>query len=377
MPLSNAHLGVIGGGQLGMMFVQAARAKGCYTMVYDPDEDSPAATVCHEHFCADYRNSKALKKMAEGCDAVTIEFENVPASALDVFAGRVFLAPSAEALEIVQDRISEKNYLRSLGIKTVNFAAIKKAKDLDAAWKKLSAPIILKTARLGYDGKGQQSAETLAQAKKAFVRLGKQPCIAEEKAPFVCEISVVLARMRDGETRCFPVTENEHRHGILHRSSAPAGVEKSIEEEAKLIACRIADGLDYCGILCVEFFVLEDNKLLVNEIAPRTHNSGHYTLDACTTSQFDQQVNVLCDAALGETQLLQPVTMVNLLGSLWIGTERMWHKLFPEGETRLHWYGKKEPRPKRKMGHFCVLGDTVEETVQTAEDIYRRLSNGI
>ena len=234
--------------------------------------------------------------------------------------------------------------------------------------------MILKTTRLGYDGKGQRPVENPKQAEKAWIELGQQACIIEEKASFVCEISVVLARDQNGKTCCFPIAENEHRGGILHRSSVPADIDKNTEEKARAVARRIAVGLNYCGVLCVELFVMKNGQLLVNEIAPRTHNSGHYTLDACRTSQFDQQVKVLSGAPLGDTKLTQAVTMINLLGSVWQDDETSWYKRFPASTTRLHWYGKKEARAGRKMGHFCVLGKAVGETVAMAEDIYRQLN---
>lgn len=373
MPPGNTRLGVIGGGQLGMMLVQAARDKSCYTMVYDPDENSPAGAICDEHFCAGYDNKTMLRTMARQCDAATIEFENIPVSVLKYFNQHSFLTPSPQALAIVQDRLSEKKFIRSLGIKTANFAAINKLKDLRAAWEELSPPLVIKTARLGYDGKGQRLVETLAQAEQAFAEARQQPCIAEEWLPLLREISVVLARDRHGKSHCFPTAENEHRHGILHRSSVPANISQRTDQQAKAISKQIAAGLNYCGVLCVEFFIGAGGQLLVNEIAPRTHNSGHYTLDACTSSQFDQQVNILCGTPLAKVRLIQPITMINLLGPLWNGEEKTWCELFPPAKVRLHWYGKKDARPNRKMGHFCVLGDSVEETIQNAEDIYQQL----
>ena len=367
-------LGVIGGGQLGMLFVKAAQNKGHRTIVYDPDEDSPAGAVSDEHYYVSYNNQAMLGDMARQCDAVTIEFENIPATMLEAITKYTFLAPSAKALAAVQDRIREKRFVRSLGINTTDFAAVNTAEDLDIAWEKIPPPVVLKTRRLGYDGKGQSVAETLAQAKEAFARLHGQACIVEKQVPYVCEISVVLARDRRGETCCFPCAENEHRQGILHRSTVPANIEKSTSDKAQKTAAQIAEGLDYCGVLCVEFFVLDNEELLVNEVAPRAHNSGHYTLDACITSQFDQQVNILCDTPLGSTTLMQPVTMINLLGDLWTGSQQDWNERFPTEHTILHWYGKKRARRNRKMGHFCAFGDTADETVQMAEGIYRQLS---
>jgi len=366
MIFPDAMLGMLGGGQLGRMFTLAAHSMGYRVTVLDPDPLSPAGAIADVHLKAAYQDVEALQQLADTCEAVTTEFENVPADSLRWLARHCAVRPAGDAVAIAQDRAKEKNFVRACGIEVAPFAVIEQAADLDRADAKLF-PGILKRARFGYDGKGQARVADVAAAKQAFADMGGESCVLEQRIDLACEISAVVARGADGQGRAFPVAENRHRLGILDVSIVPARVSPALAQRAADWALKIAEQLDYCGVLAVEFFVTRSGELLVNEMAPRPHNSGHYTIDACVTSQFEQQVRTLCGLPLGDTRLLSPVVMVNLLGEAWQRGTPHWERVLAMPEARLHLYGKHEARAGRKMGHYCVLGEQAEAALAQAE----------
>ncbi|MEY3201646.1 MAG: phosphoribosylaminoimidazole carboxylase, ATPase subunit [Pseudomonadota bacterium] len=363
-----AILGMLGGGQLGRFFVIAAHELGYRVMVLDPDPGSPAGRIADEHLVAQYDDEAALQKMAASCAAVTTEFENVPSATLAYLARHMPVSPAAECVAIAQHRIREKTFLRDHGFPIGPFAVIESAADLDAV-PPTFFPAVLKVARFGYDGKGQVRVSSLDEARAAFAGFQGEPCVLEKFLPLSCEVSVVLARNREGDARCFPLAENQHRAGILDVSIVPARVPSALAAEAASLALSLAESLGYVGVMAVEFFVSE-GRLLVNEIAPRPHNSGHYTLDACAVSQFEQQVRVLTGLPLGETAAHSAAVMVNLLGDVWLqegkSAEPAWQKILQVPALKLHLYGKFEARAGRKMGHFTVLGRQLDATLDAA-----------
>ncbi len=366
---------MLGGGQLGRMFTVAARTMGYHVIVLDPDPDSPAGRIADEHLHAGYNDDWALEQLAKSCDVITTEFENIPAQTLHRLAAHCPVRPSAKALEIAQERIREKSFVRDQGLATADFEPVRSEQELEAAFARIGAPAILKRSAFGYDGKGQYVVQTLEEARAGFAAMDAVPCVLERRIDLATEVSVVVARNPEGQSTVYPVAENIHKHGILDTSIVPARVNEAIAEAARKSAVQLAEALDYCGVMAVEFFISGAGELLVNEIAPRPHNSGHYTLDACTTSQFEQQVRMVCGLPFGETRLLSPVVMVNLLGDLWGAGEPDWSVLFTQPAAKLHLYGKREARPGRKMGHFCVLGETVDEAITTANAIMDSLQN--
>jgi 5-(carboxyamino)imidazole ribonucleotide synthase len=347
------------------MFTLAARVMGYKVVVLDPDPVSPAGQVADTHLKADYTDAMALLRMGSLCDAVTTEFENVPAQSMEMLAKHCLVAPSAAALAVAQDRLGEKTRAREFGCATAPFANIESWADLDAAWEQVGAPALLKTRRLGYDGKGQVRVISREELTDAFRHLGRVPCLLEGFLPLEREVSVVLARNAKDEIAFFPLAENQHRNGILDISIVPARVTEDLADTARGMAARLARGLDYVGVMAVEFFVLKDGRIVFNEMAPRPHNSGHYTLDACATDQFQQQVRALCDLPLGDPRLLSPVVMVNLLGDAW-APEPPWDALLKHPGVQLHLYGKTEARPGRKMGHYNCLAPTLDEALRIA-----------
>jgi 5-(carboxyamino)imidazole ribonucleotide synthase len=362
-------LGLLGGGQLGRMFAMAAASLGYRVCVVDPDPASPAAAVCEEHLQAAYEDDAALQALAARCRAVTVEFENVPANALRRLAERMPTRPSAAAVAVAQDRSAEKRFMVAHGIEVAPHAVIERAGDLESAAEALF-PAILKTARLGYDGKGQAAVASREQAIEAWRRLGGVACVLEQRLALLREVSCIVCRGADGEAVAFPLIENEHRGGILAVSIAPARVSARVAEQAAAIAQRLAAALDYVGVLCVEMFVVDGERVLVNEIAPRPHNSGHFTIDACAASQFEQQVRALAGMPLAAPQQLCPAVMLNVLGDVWFRhgkhAEPPWREVLAVPGAKLHLYGKREPRPGRKMGHVTCLGGTVDEALARA-----------
>lgn len=376
MILPGATLGVMGGGQLGRMFIHAATAMGYRVIVLDPDSSSPAGEIAQLHLQADYDDTHALKAMAQECAVVTTEFENVPAEALAYLEKKCRVCPSAHAVKIAQNRVTEKEYVQSLGIAVTPFQAVRNEQDIKKSFDGVGMPLIIKTARLGYDGKGQTGAHTLEEGLRAWRGLNSVECIFEQKIDLAAEVSVVLARSSAGETDFFPTVENVHKDGILFTSTVPATVDEKLQQLAASHARKIADDLAYCGVLAVEFFIDRDGNLFFNEMAPRTHNSGHFTIDACYTSQFEQQVRAICGLPLGNPAAHSAATMVNLLGDLWRGQQQSpdWVKIMQSQDVKLHLYGKQEARPKRKMGHFCSLAPIGEDTLTRAQQLYSTLS---
>ncbi len=368
-----AFLGLLGGGQLGRMFTMAAQAMGYRVMVLDPGRHSPAGTVADRHIGSDYLDATALAELGRCCAAVTTEFENVPAAALERLAGWCVVSPAAASVAIAQDRIREKRFLAACGLRTAPYAVIETADDLGPALDPALLPGILKRSRFGYDGKGQARVRTQEEARAAFVDLGGEPCVLEAMLHLELELSVVVVRGGDGSVVTFPVAENVHAQGILDYCIVPARVPQALAAEARAAAVAVAQALDYRGVLCVEFFVDGGGGLLANEIAPRPHNSGHYSIDACVTSQFEQQVRVMAELPLGDPSLHCPAVMVNILGDAWHAGEPQWERVLAHPRVKLHLYGKREPHPGRKMGHYTVLGDDVEANLALALDIQRDL----
>ena len=371
-----ATLGLLGGGQLGRYFTLAAQKLGYRVLVVDPQPDCPAAGVADEHLVADYADPAALARLAAECAAITTEFENVPADALRFLAAHCPVRPSAEAVAVCQNRLVEKQFLVTHGFPLAPFAAIASTADLESADEALY-PGILKVVSQGYDGKGQARVRNRNEALAAFARMGGETCVLESLQPLSSEISVVLARGADDTIRCFTPSENIHCNGILDISIVPARIAAKHLAAAQDIACAIARRLDYVGTLAVEFFLVGE-CLLVNELAPRPHNSGHWTLDACTVNQFEQQVRALCGLPLGYPQAHSAAVMVNLLGDLWLDAsgntqEPAWATI-DSPALKLHLYGKPDARPGRKMGHFTALGEDVEHLRRHAEQTRKILS---
>ena len=355
--LPGATLGVLGGGQLGRMFVHAAQTMGYFTAVLDPDADSPAGRVSHHRVRAAYDDAAGLAELAGLCAAVTTEFENVPAPSLATLATRLPVSPAARAVAIAQDRAAEKAHFVACGVPCAPYAVIETAEQLAGVDAAL-LPGILKTSRMGYDGKGQARVADAAALAAAWQSLGRVPCVLEQMLPLAAECSVVLARGADGAFVHFPVQRNLHRDGILAVTEVyPGNIDAALAGQAVQAAHAIADGLAYVGVLCVEFFVLADGSLVVNEIAPRPHNSGHYTIDACDSSQFTLQVRSLCRLPLVQPRQHSAAVMLNLLGDLWFdaaGTQRTpaWQQVLALPGAHLHLYGKRDAKPGRKMGHL-------------------------
>ncbi|MBV1775517.1 5-(carboxyamino)imidazole ribonucleotide synthase [Burkholderiaceae bacterium DAT-1] len=372
--LPPAMLGILGGGQLGRMFATAAKTLGYGVTVLDPDPDAPAAAYADRHICAAYNDPVALEDLARHCAAVTTEFENVNADSMRWLAQHVPVSPSGDCVAIAQDRIKEKAWIRKAGLATAPYLALESVDDL-AHDLTPYLPGILKTARLGYDGKGQVRVKTADEARAAFANLGGQACVLEKMLPLKLEISAIVTRSSATAHAVFPVSENQHANGILDVSIVPARVSTDLAAQAQTMAVQLAQALDYIGVLAVEFFVLDDDSLVVNEIAPRPHNSGHFTIDACLVSQYEQQVRAMCGLHPGDSRLLTPVVMVNLLGDVWQddGGEPKWDVLMQAPNTRLHLYGKKAARPGRKMGHYCVMADSADTALAQAEALKETL----
>lgn len=373
-----AWLGMIGGGQLGRMFCHAAQALGYKVAVLDPDQHSPAGAVAEHHICAPYDDKSALAALASRCSAITTEFENVPAQSLRILAGHTRVSPSGDAVAVVQDRIREKAFIAGTGVAVAPYVPVTDVAAIASAPDGLF-PGILKVARLGYDGKGQARIKTREEAMAAFEQFDGAACVLEAMLPLQSEFSIVIARGADGATVSFPLAQNEHRDGILAVSSVDASlVQSAAAEQGRAAADTIARALDYVGVLCVEFFVLQDGSVVANEIAPRPHNSGHYTMDACIGSQFEQQARAMSGMPLASTALLCPVVMLNILGDVWFdqaGAKREpdWAAVLAVPGAKLHLYGKAEARRGRKMGHVNVLGATHEEAQSRAAQVAQAL----
>jgi 5-(carboxyamino)imidazole ribonucleotide synthase len=370
-------LGVIGGGQLGRYFVQAAQALGFRTVALEPDQLSPAGAVADHHIVAAYDDPDALTELADLCSAVTVEFENPPVAALEFLAERIIVRPSPNAVAIVQDRRREKQFCVDNRIQVAPFAVIENLDDVGAIADRADElfPAILKTARMGYDGKGQQRLANYTELRGAFTALGNVPCVLEKLVPLDDELSVIVARGVDGEVVTYEPTRNLHVDGVLDVSSAPIP-NSQVTEHARKVALSLVEALDYVGVLGVEFFV-SGGELLVNEMAPRPHNSGHWTLDAAQTSQFEQQVRALVGMPLGSTTMTHPaVVMLNLLGDRWAHGDPNFALAASDSAAHLHLYGKSEAKPGRKMGHLTVVGNEMSQVLAHVRQLRDAITPG-
>lgn len=341
-------LGILGGGQLGRMLSQAASRLGFDVVILDPQPDSPAARVSRAQITAPYDDPDALQALGRLCDVVTFEFENVPAASVETLAeAGALVAPGPTALAVAQDRVDEKTYLNAVGAPTVAFAAVTTLGDLTAAIERLGLPALLKTRREGYDGKGQVWIRDAADAEAAFDAIGRRPAVLEAAAVFQRELSVIAARGRDGAVAVYPLGENVHQNGVLKTTTAPAAVDPATQGRAEAIAAAVLDGLDYIGVMGIELFDMGDGELLVNEVAPRVHNTGHWTQDGCVCDQFEQHIRAVVGWPLGPSNAHARIEMTNLLGD----EVEQWRTLAAEPNARLHLYGKHDARPGRKMAH--------------------------
>jgi 5-(carboxyamino)imidazole ribonucleotide synthase len=374
--LPPAMLGMLGGGQLGRFFVIAAHEMGYKVTVLDPDSNSPAGKIADAHICAAFDDQAALLKLANTCAAITTEFENVPAESLSLLADIKPVRPSAYSVAIAQHRVSEKNFLKQAGLPVAPFVVINQAEDLPADGDAMY-PAILKVARFGYDGKGQARVSNQHEALAAFNAFEHEECVLEKMLKLDYEVSVVLARDAHGNVASFPTSENSHLNGILDVSIAPARGSDAISHQAQKLASMVAEKLDYTGVLGVEFFVC-DGELLVNEMAPRPHNSGHYTIDACITNQFEQQVRVLTGLPLGSAKQHSSAVMVNLLGDIWPSADEApaWLAALTQAQLKMHLYGKQAARAGRKMGHYTVLSANRDEAIKLAMQVRAELNIG-
>jgi 5-(carboxyamino)imidazole ribonucleotide synthase len=369
-------IGIIGGGQLGRMLAIAARQMDYKTIVLDPDPDCPAGQVADGQIVEAYESRSASKDLARAADVVTYEFENVDADSVSAAAELKPVHPSTSVLRTAQNRLHEKNALLKAGIPVSPFMSVRSLADLWGAATEIGYPMVLKTATMGYDGKGQINITRAEDVESSYDLLARDGAelIAEEFVPFTMEISAICARTADGQTATFPTAENIHLNHILDTSIVPARISADIESNARLLAADIAEQLDVVGLIAVEMFVTKENELLVNELAPRPHNSGHYTMDGCDTSQFEQLVRVLAGMPIAEPRLHSPTVMVNLLGEVWVDTggDPDWERTLDLPGVSLHLYGKAEARIGRKMGHINVVADTVEDALYIATEARNR-----
>jgi 5-(carboxyamino)imidazole ribonucleotide synthase len=362
--LPNSTIGVFGSGQLGRMFAIEARKMGYRVHTFSPDSDTPTGQVADIETAADYHDLDAVREFARSVDVVTFEFENVPSAAVEAAAELVQVHPRGDILHTIQNRLREKTFLSENGFPVTPFRRIKVIEDLYGAIDELGTPAILKPAGFGYDGKGQTKLNSRADIESTVSMLNGEEAILEVFVEFEKEVSVVCARGQGGAFAHYGVIENAHANHILDVSVAPATVSQAVQTEAVEIARNIADKFEYVGTLCVEFFLASDESLLVNELAPRPHNSGHLTFDACSTSQFEQQLRAVCGLPLGSTEFHKPAAMVNLLGDIWQGAEPNWKKALAYPGVKLHLYGKAEPRAGRKMGHLTCLADSASKAAE-------------
>lgn len=380
--LPGTTVGVLGSGQLGRMLALAARAMGYRVHVYSPGRDTPAGRIADREVVAAYDDLDAVREFARGVGAVTFEFENVAADAADAAAEQVPVRPAGRVLHVCQNRLREKGFLAGAGFPVAPFRAVRSASELRAALDELAGASIggkavLKTAGWGYDGKGQQVLGPGSDATAAWLELDTGEAILEAFVDFECEISVVAARGLDGAMACYGPLANDHRDHILDLTVAPAPLPPALAQQARELAEAVLHELDVVGVLCVEMFVDRSGRLLINELAPRPHNSGHYTLDACVTSQFEQQLRAVCGLPLGSTAQHLPAAMANLLGDLWDGGEPDWPAALAMPDVKLHLYGKADPRPGRKMGHLTALADEPETARRRVLAARTALSGGL
>lgn len=371
--LPGATLGVLGSGQLGRMFAIAARRLGYYVHVYSPDKDTPTGQVADVEYTAAYTDHEQLAAFARGVDVVTFEFENVPSEVTDLIGKHTLVHPSGRVLNISQHRLREKTTLRQAGLPVPDFRRVTSAAELEAALVELGRPAVLKTASSGYDGKGQLLVKDSISAADAWSQLGTDEAILEAFVNFECEVSVVGARNPQGEFAYYGPFRNAHWNHILDVTVCPSGLSPQIEAQAIEITRTVFDALDVVGVLCVEMFVTKSGEILINELAPRPHNSGHLTIDAHASCQFEQQVRAICGLPLASTRQLWPAAMANILGDLWAGGAPQWEKLLAIPDVHLHLYGKAEARDGRKMGHITTLQDSIE----AAENVVRAARNAL
>lgn len=362
--LPNSTIGVLGSGQLGRMFAISARRMGYRVHTFSPESDTPTGQVADLEIEAEYEDLDAVKEFAKNVDVITFEFENVPFETVEAAEKFAPVRPRGEVLHIAQHRLREKTFLSENNFPVVPFRHIKTLEELEKSVEEIDAPCVLKTAGFGYDGKGQAKIKAFEDCRKAFAEIGEQEAVLEKFIEFEKEVSVVAARDLQGNFAHYSVIENAHKNSILDVSFAPAFVSPKIEMEAVEIACAILEKLDVVGVLCVEFFLTKDGKLLVNELAPRPHNSGHLTVDACITSQFEQQLRSVCGFNLGLTDFCKPAAMANLLGDLWEAGEPNWRRVLQFSDVKLHLYGKQDARTGRKMGHLTALADSAKSAVE-------------
>ncbi len=354
-------IGIVGGGQLGRMLAGEARRMGYHVVVFDPDPESPAAALADRHWCAGFSELKALAEFGDASDVITYEFENIPAESLAFLEARRPVFPSPEILRICQDRLREKAFLVRQNCPVAPFFPVSRPEDLGDALRVVGTPALLKTARLGYDGKGQAEVLAPSDLESAWRQLGGVPAILEKRVELEAELSAIVGRSAAGAVAVFPIPRNFHREGIFDYSLVPSGLGGEIEGVAREIAVGIATALRLVGVLAVEFFLADGGRLLVNEIAPRPHNSGHFTLDGCLTSQFEQQLRTIAGLPLGDVSLRGPILLRNILGDAWARGEPDWVSLLSLPGLRLHLYGKSRPLAKRKMGHYSVAASSIEE----------------
>ena len=365
--LPGAVVGVLGSGQLGRMFAIAARQMGYRVHTFSPESDTPTGQVADVEIAASYQDLDAVRKFAQNVQVVTFEFENVPAAAVEIAAQFAPVHPGGAVLHTTQHRLREKNFLVANGFPTTGFKPVRSLDEVRSAVDHIGCPAIMKTAGSGYDGKGQTKINDLASGEKAFVAAGQQEMILESFVDFELEFSIVAARGLDGSFAHWGIIENRHRHHILDMSITPATVSKEVFGKAIEITKALVDAFDFVGVLCVEFFLTRDERILINEVAPRPHNSGHLTINASRTSQFEQQLRAVCGLPLGSTEFVSAAAMGNLLGDLWQEGEPKWAAVCACPDVKLHLYGKIEPRPKRKMGHLTALADSAEAAVRHVE----------
>ncbi|MCB9566288.1 MAG: 5-(carboxyamino)imidazole ribonucleotide synthase [Myxococcales bacterium] len=372
--LPGATIGVLGSGQLGRMFTIAARALGYRVHTFSPDDDTPTGQVADREVCRSYDDLDAVRQFAGEVDVITFEFENVPSATAAAAAERAPVRPAGALLELTQHRLREKGGLRARGFPTARFLPIRSLADLEGGLRELGAPALLKTAGWGYDGKGQALIAGVDEAAAGWRSLATDEAILEELVDFERELSVIVARGQDGGLVTYGPVENHHVRGILDLTLAPAPVEAGLAARARELAAEVARSLELCGVLCAELFVTARGDLLINELAPRPHNSGHYTIDACVTSQFEQQVRAVCGLPLGSPEQVRPAAMVNLLGDLWAEGTPRWAAALADPRVKLHLYGKREARPGRKMGHLCALAASLDEARDAALAARRALA---
>ena len=376
MILPGRTIGVLGGGQLGRMLAMEGRRMGYRVGVLDAVENGPAAQAADFAVQSEFSHIERVLDFIAQVDVVTVETELVPWEVLAEIEKGKATRPSSFVLALVQDRLVQRQYLQEHRFPQTSFASIKKGGDLPHAAQHVEFPAILKTRRSGYDGKGQTRVASDKQLNDAWKELDEVPAVLETVVPFKSELSVVLARGLQGDIQLYPLAENVHRENILHTTRVPAQVADTVRLRAEELAVALAEALEYCGIMAVELFLLEDDSLLINEIAPRPHNSGHFTFGACVTSQFEQHLRAICGLPLGDSTLLIPVLMMNLLGDLWKNGSPNWDRLLAHPRVRLHLYGKDHPKPGRKMGHFLLLEKNPDRLLNEAEALLRGLTPG-